>query len=433
MGTVYLAKDLSNQQQVALKVLHQEYHKNKEYVERFIREIKLMNCIEHPNVVRTYDIFIEDGLIYFTMEHVSGKTLEEIIELGELNLEKILKIFTAICQGLAAIHRENIIHRDLKPANILVTEEGTVKIIDFGVARPTDSKMTMKGVKIGSAYYMAPELWLGKSPSPQTDLYNLGILLFELLTQELPFDGSSLSELMKKHLSEEPPLASSINFHVPKWLDKLALMLIQKEPADRFVSANEIILFIENNKHRTSRTLPSVESPEQLFVKKEVVEPSILKQNYRKTYVWTLSSTKIFNELNDKAKNANSRFRATTITIPLPQKAALLICIEPPSRDVIFFGLFLASLQIADGFLTSKGISEFGVTAEGNPLLNNLFLQYSHDQVLIISKCLAILLVIGLSVFARKTSWVKNIINTLSCIYIFAAIIPWIYVLYIYR
>lgn len=432
MGAVYLAKDLSNDQQVALKILHPEFHKNKEYIERFIREIKLMNSIEHPNVVKTYDIFVEDGLIFFTMEYVAGETLESIIELGELNLEKIIKIFTEICQGLTAIHKENIIHRDLKPANILITEDGTAKITDFGVARPTDSKMTMKGVKIGSAYYMAPELWYGKKPSPETDLYTLGILLFELLTLELPFDGNSLSDLMMKHLKQEPIAPSTVNFLVPKWIDQLTLRLIKKDPAERFVSAEEVISYIQDNKHRMTKVLPIVNPKDLVFIKNEFDQPNIFKKKKKENTIFQLlSSTRVFNELNDETKKQNSRFKSAIIKIPFPTKAVHFIKISPPSKDVIFFGLFLASLQIADAYLTSKGVTEFGIKIEGNPLLYSLFKEYSHKQVLMFTKVLALISVIGLSIVAKKTPWVKNIINTLSCIYLIAAIIPWLYILYL--
>ncbi len=258
MGTVYRVKDtLLGEKEIALKTLLDEYAREKSYVERFIREIELMNQVNHPNVVRTYDIGTDADLIYFTMEFVKGITLEDILERGPVPLKDIPLLLMQICRGLNAIHKAEIIHRDLKPGNILLLADGTVKITDFGVARPKTSRLTKKNERVGSIWYMAPETWQGGELTRITDLYSVGVLLFEAITGRLPFESDEPAQLMQMHLRRHPPSPKKFRADTPVWLEQITLKLLSKSPKDRPSSAREVI---DSVKLHSSGTHPAFRS-----------------------------------------------------------------------------------------------------------------------------------------------------------------------------
>ena len=442
MATVYLASDRQcNGMPVALKALHKQFAEDKIYVERFIREVQLMSKVDDRNVVKTFDIGTDQGVIYFTMEYVKAPSLEKVMDNYSFSESQMARLIVEICRGLQAIHAQGIIHRDLKPANVLVLSDASVKITDFGVAREKYSRLTTKTQKVGSVCYMAPEIWLGKKLTPAIDFYSLGVVLYELCTGDVPFEHDWIGEMMRMHIEDKPVPPIEKNSKVPPWLNQLVLRLMEKSPKDRFKTAEEIMVYVrlyalehaetaaEDGQQLLIDRDPCVfEGADETTVSRARAEPFGSGQR-RKTYVFQLTGTRLIDEAG--LRRESKPRRKTTVVIPLPRKAAVIIEIESPSRDFLFLGVFLASLQIFDAVFTSIGLSRFGLHAEGNPLLRRLMIEYGPDQALIMVKLFAIMVVVGLTVLAKKLSWVKDLIGVLSCVYLFAAIIPWLYLLYI--
>ncbi len=251
MGKVFLVEDkLLNNEVVALKVLHRELCGDERHVKRFMREMQLTRKLSHPNIIRSFDMGVWEGLVYFTMEYVRGHTLKERLENGVIPYTEMLPILSQIADALSAMHKEEIIHRDLKPANILLCEDGTVRIMDFGVARPSTSDLTAHNEVVGSSAYMAPESWTGKDLTPAADLYSLGVTVYECLCGYVPFDGDSAAEAMGRHCHANVyPLRELVD-GLPLWIDKLVSSLLNKDPLRRPKNAAEVVEIVEENYRR---------------------------------------------------------------------------------------------------------------------------------------------------------------------------------------
>ena len=249
MGTVFRAKDLQHDdlQEVAVKILHHTLAHEETIMQRFFREVALMKKINHEHVIRTFDMGSDGDIVYFTMEFVKAESLAEVLDTGALTPEQFIPLSLFITEGLEAIHQADVIHRDLKPENILLTQEGQVKITDFGVARPEESNLTMHREIIGSIAYIAPEIWLGKVPTKAIDLYSLGVIFYTMSTGELPFEEHDTVEMMKAHVQQEAVSPKQLNPAVPQWYEDLILKLLAKNPEDRFQSAEEVSALIRSN------------------------------------------------------------------------------------------------------------------------------------------------------------------------------------------
>ena len=238
MADVYLAEDQELGRRVAIKILHERYANDEQFVERFRREAKHAAGLSHPNVVSIFDRGETNGSYFIVMEYVEGRTLKELIRSrGPCPIPVAIAYTRQILGALRYAHRSGLIHRDIKPHNVIVDPEGVVKVTDFGIARAGASQMTEEGSIIGTAQYLSPEQARGAPVDQTSDLYSTGIVLFELLTGEVPFTGETPVEIAMKHLSEAPDAPSSRRSDVPPDLDLVVLRALAKGPADRYQSA----------------------------------------------------------------------------------------------------------------------------------------------------------------------------------------------------
>jgi len=248
MADVFLAHDDVLDRDVALKVMSGRYAQDDEFVERFRREAQSAAALSHPNIVSIYDRGeSEDGTYYIAMEYLPGGTLKNrIIKRGALPARTAAAVALQIACALQAAHRRDVIHRDIKPHNILITESGDIKVTDFGIARAaTSSTMTKTGSILGTAHYISPEQAMGESAGPESDLYSLGIVLYEMLTGELPYDADTPIGIAMKHVNGplRPPV--ELDPSIPEGINAITVRLLAKSPEDRYASDAELIEDLE--------------------------------------------------------------------------------------------------------------------------------------------------------------------------------------------
>lgn len=238
MGRVYKVRNVLSDRAEAMKVLLPDMEGNLELADRFMREIKVQANLDHPNIAKLHTALrIENQLLMF-MEYVEGTTLENLMQSGPLPVEKAVDFIAQVLIALSYAHSRGVIHRDLKPANMMITPSGVVKLMDFGIARmAADRKLTQTGSTVGSLYYMSPEQIQGMDLDPRSDLYSLGVTLYELVTGARPFQGDSDYSIMAAHLQGSPLPPIRISPNLPSGLNELILQALQKDPAKRFQTA----------------------------------------------------------------------------------------------------------------------------------------------------------------------------------------------------
>lgn len=235
MADVYKAHDKLLDRAVAVKILHQQYANDAEFVEKFRREATAAAKLAHPNIVNIYDVGEEGGSQYIVMEYVSGPTLKEVIQQkGRLAPIEAVRIAKEIASALESAHRNNLVHCDIKPHNILVMPDGRIKVTDFGIARAVSaSTMTYSGSVMGSVHYFSPEQAKGTVITTKSDVYSLGVVMYEMLTGTLPFNGETSVSIALKHLQEEPVPIRQIDPSIPPVLEAIVQKAMSKDPADR--------------------------------------------------------------------------------------------------------------------------------------------------------------------------------------------------------
>jgi CHASE2 domain-containing sensor protein/tRNA A-37 threonylcarbamoyl transferase component Bud32 len=245
MGTVYKGKDPAIDRLVALKTIRLDFgmsaEDTDELKERLIREAQAAGKLSHPNIVTIYDTGQEGDLHYIAMEYLEGYTLESLIKKKTvMNYRVVAKIIMQICEALEYAHQRGVVHRDIKPANIMVLDNFTIKVMDFGIARLGPSSMTQSGIALGTPYYISPEQLQGKPGDARSDIFALGVLVYELLTRQKPFVGENISALIHSILSTDPKLPSEIDDKTPQIFDRIVSKALAKEPDQRFQFAQEI-------------------------------------------------------------------------------------------------------------------------------------------------------------------------------------------------
>ncbi len=241
MADVWLAEDQELGRRVAVKILHERYANDEQFVERFRREATHAAGLSHPNIVSIYDRGVAEGSYYIVMEYIEGRTLKElIVTRGPCPVQVAISYTRQILAALRYAHKNGIIHRDIKPHNVIVDREGRVKVADFGIARAGASEMTEAGSIVGTAQYLSPEQARGAPVDESSDLYSTGIVLYELLTGTVPFTGETPVEIAMKHLSQTPEAPSARRAEIPHDLDLVVLRALAKEPADRYRSAADL-------------------------------------------------------------------------------------------------------------------------------------------------------------------------------------------------
>lgn len=260
MALVYKAKCRLLNRFVAIKVLRPEFTEDEEFVKKFKREAQSAASLSHPNIVGIYDVGTENSNYYIVMEYIKGQTLKELVKSkGTLGIEHATNIAIQICYALDHAHKNHIVHRDIKSHNILIREDNSVKVTDFGIARAVSSStITNTGNVIGSVHYFSPEQARGGYTDEKSDIYSLGVVMYEMITGRLPFEGDSPIAVALKHIQEEPTPPSKVNNRTPKAIEAIIMKCMEKEVSKRYNSASEII-----NDLRQSLVMPNGD-----FVKK---------------------------------------------------------------------------------------------------------------------------------------------------------------------
>lgn len=255
MASVYLAHDNVLEREVALKVIHPHLAKDKSFVDKFQREAKVAAKLSHPNLVNVFDQGTDGDVIFLIMEYVPGITLRDAMnDFGELNAEKTLEIIEPLTSGLAAAHAAGILHRDLKPENVFLSDGGKVKLGDFGLARAI-SQHTQTGSVVGTVAYLSPELVLRGQADARSDVYSLGVMMFEMLTGSQPYRGEQAVQIAYQHANDNIPAPSSVNPSVPELLDEIVLWTTARNPAHRPASAEALLPVIARARADLSRGL----------------------------------------------------------------------------------------------------------------------------------------------------------------------------------
>ncbi len=246
MANVYRCYDTVDDREVAIKILKDEFLNNEEFIRRFKNESKAIAVLSHPNIVKVYDVSFGDMIQYIVMEYIDGITLKEYINQQKvLTWKETVHLVTQVLAALSHAHSKGVVHRDIKPQNMMLLADGTIKVTDFGIARFSNSTRTMTEQAIGSVHYIAPEQAKGDITDGKTDIYSMGVMMYEMLTGKLPFDGENAVSVALMHLQLTPEAPRSINPSIPEGIEEITIKAMQKQPADRYQSAQEMLADID--------------------------------------------------------------------------------------------------------------------------------------------------------------------------------------------
>ena len=293
MATVYKAKDNILKRNVAVKVLRDEFTTDEEFIKRFNTEAQAAASLTHPNIVSIYDVGHEDNLYFIVMELIQGKTLKQIItEDGVLPWKWSINIAIQIASALEIAHKNNIVHRDIKPHNIIITEDGVAKVTDFGIAKAvSNSTITAFGTTIGSVHYFSPEHARGGYTDAKSDIYSLGVVMYEMMTGRVPFDADTPVSIALKHMQEKPVEPIKLNPSIPYAVNKIIMKAMQKEVALRYSSATEMLKDLN------------------IVLKNPDGNTVMPEQNLENSYTQRIPTIQGGEEMNQKEKKVNAFFK----------------------------------------------------------------------------------------------------------------------------
>ena len=328
MATVYKARCHVLNRNVAVKVLKEEFTTDAEFVKRFNIEAQAAASLSHPNIVSIYDVGNEGEIHYIVMELVQGKTLKEIItDDGILPWKWTVNIAIQIASALEVAHRNNIVHRDIKPHNIIITENGTAKVTDFGIAKAvSNSTITSFGATIGSVHYFSPEHARGGYTDAKSDLYSLGVVMYEMLTGKVPFDADTPVSVALKHIQEVAPEPKKLNSTIPESVNKIIIKAMQKDANLRYSSATEMLVdlreavknpngnFVVMNKPETDEPTRVIRSDEEAL--KENKKQSKFKKKWVKVLIIILACLIVFGGAMFATLNMLTGNRPKEVQIP---------------------------------------------------------------------------------------------------------------------
>lgn len=285
MANVYLANDNILERKVAIKVLRGDLSNDEKFIRRFKREALSVSNLSHPNIVEVYDVGEEDGNYYIVMEYIEGKTLKQLLQKrGALTLPEVIDIMSQLTDGLSHAHEAYIIHRDIKPQNIMIEDNGLVKITDFGIAMALNStQLTQTNSVMGSVHYLPPEQANGKGSTIKSDIYSLGILMYELLAGSVPFKGDTAVEIALKHMKEKMPSIRKQNPTIPQSVENIVLKATAKNPKNRYDSVREMYNDLQTAMEKDNEKRLVYEYPENDLEETKVIAP-ITKES-KKTIV----------------------------------------------------------------------------------------------------------------------------------------------------
>jgi serine/threonine protein kinase len=246
MSNVFRAHDRLLERTVALKILHEQYTRDEDYVERFRREARAVAQLAHPNIVTVIDRGEQEGRQFIVFEYIDGENLKELSNRGPLEAREAIRLALQVARALSFAHERGLVHRDVKPQNVLLNEDGQAKVTDFGIARSLDVHgVTQTGTVLGTSDYIAPEQARGQKVDPKTDIYSLGVVLYELLSGEVPFPGDNFVAVAMRHVNEPTPSVSDRRPDCPLRLDLAIQRAMSKDPEDRFESMGDFVIELE--------------------------------------------------------------------------------------------------------------------------------------------------------------------------------------------
>ena len=298
MATVYKAIDKVLKRNVAVKILRDEFTTDEEFIKRFETEAQSAARLTHPNIVSIYDVGVDGNLYYIVMELIQGKTLKEIIveERGPLPWKWSVNVAIQIASALETAHRNNIIHRDIKPHNIIITEDGIAKVTDFGIAKAvSNSTITAFGTTIGSVHYFSPEHARGGYTDAKSDLYSLGVVMYEMVTGRVPFDADTPVSVALKHMQEEPEEPIELNKNIPTSINKIIMKALQKDTNLRYQTATEMLTDLRK----------ALQNPDGDFVEELSYDPTAKTQKINTDMYGNLNN---YNE-NKKEEKKQGKFK----------------------------------------------------------------------------------------------------------------------------
>ena len=342
MAVVYKAKDTLLNRHVAVKVLKDEFSKDKMFVDRFKKEAQSAAALTHPNIVSVFDVGTEDGINYIVMELLTSRNLKDYIEeKGHLSVDEVLKISAQIASALQAAHKAHIVHRDIKPQNITLDENLGAKVTDFGIAKITNvssATITNMGATMGSVHYFSPEHAKGGYTDEKSDIYSLGVVMYEMATGKLPFDGDTPVSVALKHIQEEAVEPKKINPAIPDYLNDIILKAMAKNTAIRYQSASAILEDINDAiDTRHSNKKNNLEAG-----KTQVINLESELNNGKVPNLRTREPRRIANQNNAKLRDFEEKYKEESKPNdkkPKKNKKALLIYVIVMAIIVVVFGI----------------------------------------------------------------------------------------------